>query len=146
MAEVNATAEDFPVGEPIWTATATLSFEDCVTFAELYDPQPMHLDAKAAQESFFGTLVASGWQVLSLTMRLVVDAKPLGDRPLIGAELENIRILEPIKPGTKLQAIATTDQVITTKSGKRFALMSIKTVDADSKAPLVVQKWRMLLT
>ena len=30
-------------------------------FAEQYDPQPFHLDEKAAEESIFGGLAASGW-------------------------------------------------------------------------------------
>jgi acyl dehydratase len=41
-------------------------------FAEQFDPQPFHLDAEAAKETFFGGLVASGWHTAAITMRLLV--------------------------------------------------------------------------
>ena len=37
----------------------------------------------------FGQLVASGWHVAALTMRLMVEARPFGAAPLIGAEVES---------------------------------------------------------
>jgi MaoC like domain len=45
---------------------------DLITaFAADFDPQPFHLDQDAARASFFGELVASGWQTAALTMRLL---------------------------------------------------------------------------
>src|SRR5476649_2035849 len=78
--------EDVAVGERTRTGSYTFERNSIVEFARLYDPQPMHLDEEAAKASFFGRLVASGWQTLGVTMRLMVEAKPLGTTPLIGLQ------------------------------------------------------------
>lgn len=90
------------VGDTITTEARRLSHEDAIDFARQFDPQPMHLDEAVAAEGFFGQLTASGWHALALTMRMVVDARPFGDQPLIGAELSRIRFSCPILPGTDL--------------------------------------------
>lgn len=43
-----------------------------IRFAEKYDPQPFHLDVKAAKASLFGGLCASGWHTTAVWMRLNV--------------------------------------------------------------------------
>jgi len=145
MADQVVPISEIPIGQTVWTATETLTVAECVAFAGRYDPQPMHVDAEAAADSIFGMLIASGWHVLSLTMNLVVRARPLGGRPLIGVELQSIRILKPISPTVTLQAGVTVDEIVTSKSGRQFAMMTVETVDADSQETLVRQKWRMLL-
>ena len=44
--------EDFPVGFQFETATRQLSLADMVGFAQLWDPQPFHVDEVAAQKYF----------------------------------------------------------------------------------------------
>ena len=41
-------------------------------FARAYDPQPFHVDDKAAETSHFGGLIASGWHVAAVWMKLNV--------------------------------------------------------------------------
>ena len=43
--------EDFRVGEKFHTKEKSLSTEEIIKFAELYDPQPFHMDESAAAES-----------------------------------------------------------------------------------------------
>jgi acyl dehydratase len=66
--------EDFAVGMSFVTETLDVSREDIVRFASEFDPQPFHVDPDAAANSFFGTLVASGWHTAALTMRLMVGS------------------------------------------------------------------------
>lgn len=47
--------------------------ENIKAFARRYDSQRFHLDEKAAEESHFGALCASGWHTASVFMRLNVD-------------------------------------------------------------------------
>lgn len=42
-------------------------------FARQFDPQPFHLDEKAAEDSHFGRLCASGWHSCSVFMRLYIQ-------------------------------------------------------------------------
>jgi acyl dehydratase len=71
-------------------------------FAGQFDPQPFHLDNEAAQGSFFGGLVASGWHTAAITMRLLVDgAAPIAGG-VIGAGGE-IQWPRPTRPGDILR-------------------------------------------
>jgi acyl dehydratase len=98
--------EDFNIGDRIDTPDVEVTRESIRTFAELYDPQPMHMDDEAARNTVFGRLVASGWQTLGITMRLILDARFLGSTPIVAAEFSSLRFHRPVLPG----AVCTTDQ------------------------------------
>ena len=66
--------EDLSVGQKFKSGTVTVTAERIKAFAREFDPQPFHLDEEAAQETFFGRLVASGWHTAAMTMRLLVDS------------------------------------------------------------------------
>ena len=75
--------EDINIGDTHTTDTYFLGMEEVLEFAGKYDPQPMHTDPEAAKGTIFGELVASGWNVLAITMRLMAKSNPLGKRPLL---------------------------------------------------------------
>ena len=93
--------EDVTVGEVVDCGSTTVSREEIVAFAERYGPQPFHVDEAAAAESIFGGLVASGFHVLALSMRLIVDA--VSDHAFAGARgVDELRWHRPLRPGTTL--------------------------------------------
>src|SRR5690606_30803091 len=53
--------EDFRPGEVIEFGDYLVTEEEIVEFATRYDPQPFHVDRKAAGESIYEGLIASGW-------------------------------------------------------------------------------------
>ncbi|GAB17327.1 hypothetical protein GOEFS_027_00030 [Gordonia effusa NBRC 100432] len=69
--------DDLFVGRTFTSGEVELTATTIIEFASQYDPQPFHLDADAAQGTFFDGLVASGWHTAALTMRLYTDAFPL---------------------------------------------------------------------
>ena len=146
MASVTPGAGGLAVGETLTTRSLRLTADDIVAFATDYDPQPMHLDAAAAKASFFGDLVASGWHVLSLTMRLAVEARPFGDSPLIGMGVNEIRFLRPAPPGIEIAVRLTLDETRARKAGGHYGFVSVETIEVGSGDALIRQKWRMLLT
>lgn len=95
--------EDFVVGETFETAAHTLTLEESLAFARAYDPQPFHLDADAAQASFFKRLVSSGWQTAAVTMRLVVQSGMLRATGVVGTGIDDLRWLAPVVPGDTLR-------------------------------------------
>ena len=101
------TLRDLRVGQVFETGSTVIERAAIMAFAAAYDPQPMHLDDAAAEASLFGQLIASGWHVAALTMRLMVEARPFGATPLIGAEVERLRFRRPVPPGTRLRCRAT---------------------------------------
>ena len=94
--------EDLAAGQKYGSQEITVDAEGIKSFAKEYDPQPFHLDERNAAGTFFGGLVASGWQTASLTMKLLVasDLKIAGG--LIGAGVEELRWPRPVRPGDAL--------------------------------------------
>jgi len=76
---------------------------EIIEFAGQYDPQPFHVDPEAAEESFFGELVASGWHTAAMTMRMIVDNHINRDGRVLGAAgVEDLEWRSPTKPGQVL--------------------------------------------
>lgn len=139
-------ARDLRVGDTYETGETALELEDIVAFARAFDPQPMHLDPAAAIGTFFGRIVASGWHVLALTMRLMVDAQPFGATPIIGVDLDHIRFRKPVLPGTRLRVRARIVELeFTTRPGRAFARVNVETLEAITGDVLVEQHWKLLL-
>lgn len=99
--------EDFRPGRLFELGDRALSEAEIVGFAQLWDPQPIHLDVAAAQEGPFGGLIASGWQTACVWMRLYVDAVISRSAILAAPGLEEMRWLVPVRPGMRLHGSAT---------------------------------------
>jgi len=95
--------EDFDIGDVRETARYRVTEEEALAFARAYDPQSFHLDAKAAESSFFGKLVISGWLTAAIAMRLIVDARSGEDSPIIGSGIDELRWTFPVVPGDELR-------------------------------------------
>ncbi|HUD96237.1 MAG TPA: MaoC family dehydratase [Woeseiaceae bacterium] len=97
--------EDLETGQVFRGSTRIrVTVEDIIRFAREYDPQPFHLDDKAAKESIFGGLAASGWHTAAMTMRLLVDGDCRIAGGLIGLGFEEMRWPRPVRPGDELRA------------------------------------------
>lgn len=95
-------------GEQFLTTQFTLEREDILSFAEEFDPQPYHLDPKAAEASIFGGLCASGWQVAAIMMRLLTDALRERHVPVQGIRaVPAMRWKRPVFEGDTLRARVT---------------------------------------
>jgi acyl dehydratase len=94
--------EDFSVGETLDCGARTVTREEIVEFARVYDPQPFHLDDAAAERTIYGGLIASGWQTASITHGLFVRAVG-GDMASMGSPgVDELRWLLPVRPGDTL--------------------------------------------
>jgi hypothetical protein len=71
------------------------------------DPQPFHIDPKAAQHTMFGELIASGWHTASLMMRLMVDHYLSRNASLGSPGVDELRWLKPVRPGDALSVRVT---------------------------------------
>jgi acyl dehydratase len=91
--------EDLKIGEA-WTSEKVLiEVEDVIEFGRKFDPQPFHIDEEAAKASPFGGLIASGWHLAALAMRLCVGARLFGETPIVGLGADELRWLQPVRPG-----------------------------------------------
>src|SRR5438270_1807743 len=65
--------EDFHTGDTFELGPLTVTEEEIIAFANQFDPQYFHNDPQRAKGSIFGGLIASGWHVGSLYMRMFFD-------------------------------------------------------------------------
>lgn len=138
--------EDFQVGDVTETGEFTVTRDMVLSFAEQYDPQPMHLDDAVAKDTVFGELVGSGWQTLAVTMRLLVDARLLGSTPIVGAEFKETRFHAPMRPDDTLRASAEVLAIRASKSRPDRGFMDVKVTTRNTAgATLVTQHWSLVV-
>ncbi|QEA12386.1 MaoC family dehydratase [Comamonas flocculans] len=108
---------EYEVGQVLHAGPATVSEEEILAFARAWDPQWFHTQPEAAASGPFEGLIASGWHTCCIAMRLAVDAFLAGSESYVSPGLENIRWLQPVRPGDTLRlAITVVDKRIS-KSG-----------------------------
>jgi acyl dehydratase len=90
--------EDFYPGQVLEAGGYSLSEEEIIDFARKYDPQPFHVDLEMAQQSYFGGLIASGWQTASICMRMICDLYLLESASLGSPGIDELRWVKPVRP------------------------------------------------
>jgi acyl dehydratase len=90
--------DDLHVGQRFTSGTYMMDAARIKAFAAEFDPQPFHLDERAAENSIFNGLVASGWHTAAVAMRLfVTGGLPIANGLIgFGGELSWPR---PTRPG-----------------------------------------------
>jgi acyl dehydratase len=120
--------EDYAVGQT-FGASGRLRIEQerIKAFAAEFDPQPFHLDEKAARDSIFRGLAASGWHTAAATMRLLVesDLKPAGG--ILGLGFEEFRWPRPVRPGDELRIESEVLEVRPSELRSDQGLIKVKT-------------------
>src|ERR1700733_1679322 len=94
---------DLRLGMKFRSEAAAVSKEDILRFAAEFDPQPFHLDEAAAEKTVFKGLAASGWHTAAIAMNLAVQTRPFGPHPLLGAGVDDLRWMKPVRPGDTLR-------------------------------------------
>lgn len=99
--------EDYVEGTTHEFGPITVTEEEILSFAEQYDPQPMHTDPEAAKDSIFGGLIASGWHTAALTMRILVEEYLSYVASLGSPGVDELRWIYPVRPGDELSVRVT---------------------------------------
>ena len=93
--------DDLHVGQRFTSEAHAIDEAQIKEFASQFDPQPFHTDTQAAERTFFNGLVASGWHVAAITMRLNVESGPPLAGGIVGAGGE-LSWPAPTRPGDTL--------------------------------------------
>jgi acyl dehydratase len=107
--------EDLKVGHRFRTDEYHLTADAIIDFARQWDPQPFHLSDETARDTFFQGLAASGWQVASIGMRLLVTSGLRLAGGLIGAGGE-VKWPTATRPGDRLHVEAEVTEVTPSRS------------------------------
>lgn len=98
--------EDYPVGAVFEFGTATMTQDDIIAFARLYDPQDMHVDPALAAAGPFGEIIASGWHTVGVMMKMFAEHY-LPKNGLASPGIDELRWPRPVRPGDTLRVRAT---------------------------------------
>ncbi len=101
--------EDFEIGQQFKSDRShTITRDNAIAFARMYDPQLQHIDEEAAKNTLFGKLIVSGWQTAAVTMRLKTETELFHvANGLVGMGLESVRWPRPTFPGDSLRIMIT---------------------------------------
>ena len=130
--------DDFEPGRVFHSKGVTLSESQILDFALLYDPQPFHLDLKAAEQGPFAGLSASGFQTLALSFRLFYQANVINACSLGSPGIDELRWLKPVRPRDTLhvEAEVKTKRVSKSKPDRGILHMDYRVLDQSGDAVL----------
>jgi acyl dehydratase len=114
--------EDFTVGEAIPLGSHQVTRAEIIAFAAEFDPQPFHLDERQGSGTMVDGLIASGWHVSGLFMRMLCDGFLLESSSLGSPGIETLKWRKPVRAGDTLTAKAA---VIETRRSKSRPEMGI---------------------
>jgi acyl dehydratase len=98
---------DYLPGATYDCGSVSVEQDEIVSFAEKFDPQPLHVDPEAAALGPYGGVIASGWHTAALVMRQLVEHYLSADASLGSPGLDEIRWPYPVRPGDTLRVRAT---------------------------------------
>lgn len=118
-------------------ARIRIGVDQVKAFAAEFDPQPFHLDDKAASASMFRGLAASGWHTAAVTMRLLVDSefKPAGG--IVGAGFDELRWPLPVRPGDELRVESEVMEVRPSRSKPEQGMVKLRTTTLNQNDQVV---------
>jgi acyl dehydratase len=108
--------DDLKLGMRFKSGEVTVSKADILRFAREFDPQPFHLDEEAAKNTMLGGLSASGWHTAAICMNLAVQTRPFGPHPLLGAGVDDLRWMKPVRPGDRLHLEGEVVELVPSKT------------------------------
>jgi acyl dehydratase len=98
--------EDYQLGVTYeFTDSITLDQRRMIEFGTEFDPQTFHVDPDAPDP--FGGLIASGWHTAGVMMRLLADNFLSKVATLASPGIDEIRWLQPVRPGDTLHLRVT---------------------------------------
>lgn len=131
--------EDYEIGKSYELGSYKLETKEIIEFGQKYDPQYYHINDELGKQSLFGGLVASGWQVSSIWMRLYVLTM-LNDAAVEGSPgVDEMRWLHPVKPGDLLTGRLTITKMTPSLSRPNCAILHKNGELLDQKGRPVMQ-------
>jgi acyl dehydratase len=118
--------EDFAVGDTFDLPAREIAKAEVIAFAQEFDPQPFHLDEKAPATEQIGGLIASGWHVCAIFMRMFCDGL-IGDSSSLGSPgVDTLKWQRPVKPGDTLSGRTTVLETRPSRSRPDIGILRLR--------------------
>jgi acyl dehydratase len=115
--------EDLKPGSVTVCGPRLVTREEIVSFAAEFDPQPMHLDERAASTTMLGGLSASGGHICCLLMRMIADGFVNQTHSMGAPGVDEVRWLSPLRPNTRVCVRATVLETRASRSRPDFGFV-----------------------
>ncbi|SDC39807.1 Acyl dehydratase [Terribacillus halophilus] len=122
---------EFEIGQRYETKTIKLSKQDIIDFAQVYDPQYMHIDEEKAKQGRFGNLIASGMQTMSTSFKLWVEEGIYGEEVVAGTGMNNVQFIKPVFPDDELRVVAEVIETVPKRRGNGIVTVQLSTYNQD---------------
>jgi acyl dehydratase len=129
--------EDLNVGDRFGSDTIEVTEESIIAFAREFDPQAFHLDQKAAEESIFKGLSASGWHTAAMSMKLFVTGELKLAGGSVGLGVDELRWPLPVRPGDVLRLETEILDVRASRSKPDRGIIRIRNVTTNQRGEVV---------
>jgi acyl dehydratase len=129
--------DDLHVGDRFGSAAIEVTEEGIIAFAREYDPQDFHLDSKAAEQSIFKGLSASGWHTAAMSMKLFITGELKLGGGSIGLGVDELRWPLPVRPGDVLRLETEILDVRASKSKPDRGIIRIRNVTTNQRGEVV---------
>ena len=124
--------EDLNAGDKFQSETFAVPSKEIIEFAEKFDPQKFHLNAKSAERSIFKGLVASGWHTAAITMRLFVKTLNFAEGA-IGLGVDELRWPHAVRPGDMLRVETEILETRLSKSRPNVGVIRLRNVTLNQR-------------
>jgi acyl dehydratase len=129
--------EDLHVGERFGSDIIEVTEKNIIAFALEFDPQAFHLDNRAAEESIFKGLSASGWHTAAMSMKLFITGELKLAGGSIGLGVDELRWPQAVRPGDVLRLETEILDVRTSKSKPDRGIIRIQNVTTNQRGEVV---------
>ncbi len=129
--------EDLHVGDRFESDAFEVTEEGIIAFARAFDPQTFHLDVKAAEQSVFQGLAASGWHTAAMSMRLFVTGGLKLAGGSVGLGVDELKWPRPVKPGDTLRLQTEIMEVRPSKSKLDRGIIRIRNLTKNQRGEVV---------
>lgn len=128
--------DDLKTGDRFQSETFAVPAKEIIEFAEKFDPQKFHLNAKSAGRSIFKGLVASGWHTAAMTMRLFVRTLNFAEGA-IGLGVDELRWPNAVRPGDVLHVETEILETRLSRSKPDLGIIRLRNVTKNQRDEVV---------
>ena len=128
--------DDLKAGDRFESESFALPAKEIIEFAEKFDPQKFHLNAKSAERSIFKGLIASGWHTAAITMRLFVKTLNFAEGA-IGLGVEELRWPSAVRPGDILQVETEIIEARPSRSKRDHGVVHLRNTTKNQRGEIV---------
>jgi acyl dehydratase len=128
--------DDLKAGDRFQSETFEVPAKSIIEFAEKFDPQKFHLNAKSAERSIFKGLIASGWHTAAITMRLFVKTLSFAEGA-IGLGVDELRWPNAVRPGDMLRVETEILETRLSRSKPSHGIIRLRNVTKNQRGEIV---------